>query len=77
MPKAPRDILPGIIRVSAADNNLKVRRKFPQPSDGFDTVPPGRHADIDEGQRVRLLREDGFAEKFHPVAPLESGIDMK
>ena len=70
-------LLPGIIRVSGADDDLKFRIDLPDAGDGFHAVPAGRHAHIDEGHRVRPLVGQGFFHHRQSLLSLKGGIQFE
>ncbi len=70
-------LLPAVIGVSRADHDAQVRVGPQQLARRFDAVPPRRHPNVDERERVGALsgeRRDDLAERF---LSLESGVELE
>ena len=46
-------LIPGVIRIGGADDDLEVGVGGPKPGNGFNAIPAWRHADIHKCQRIR------------------------
>ena len=52
--KVRHHIGPGIVRIGRANNHLQFRKLLPHATDGFHTIPAGRHSNVHEGERIGL-----------------------
>ncbi len=81
---------PVVVGVCRTDDDLHVRIRRPQPLDGLEAVPTGRHAHVDERHRVRaavaralaapwprLLRPDARNRSRSSAAPAEVAASPK
>ena len=68
-------LIPGIIGIGGADNDLEVRVGGPKPGNGFDAVPARGHADIYKSQRVRVAVLQRAFYQGKPLLALSGGIE--
>ena len=71
------DLIPGIIGIGRANDDLQIGKFFPDPRDRFDSIPTRRHAHIDERNRVRISFRNRRAHFFQAFFALKGGIDLK
>ena len=65
-----QDVLPRIVGVRRADDDLDLGIGGPQVGDGLDAVPAGRHAHVDERDRVALAAPEAVAHLAQRLLPL-------
>ena len=70
-------VVPGIIRKSRANNDLKVRVHLPDTGGGFNAVPAGRHAHINKSQRVRAAAAEGGLNQIESFPALIGRIEIE
>ena len=70
-------LLPRIIRIGGADHDLEVRVFLPDPRNGFDAIPAGRHSDIDEGHGIGAFLFQGALDQGQPFLALERRVEFK
>lgn len=75
--EAAHHLVPRIVRIGRADDDLQIRGHFPQSCDGFDTVPTGRHADVNERHRERAAFGQRLHHQVECIAPLKGGVDIE
>src|ERR1700732_3700145 len=75
--KSGADLTPGVVRIRGAQDNQHVRVLFPQPGNGLQAVPSGRHARIDERNGVRLIRLSRLTDHTYAVLSLKCAIDLE
>ncbi|KDB50728.1 hypothetical protein X805_37150 [Sphaerotilus natans subsp. natans DSM 6575] len=74
----PREhLLPGVVGIGGADDDLQPRVFLPQPLDGLDAIPARRHAHVDEGHRVGSAGGAGGLHHRQRLAPLQRRVDLE
>ena len=74
-PQPRLDLVERVIGERGAEDDLDVRIDLPDPVDGFDAVPPGRHAQIDKRHGIRPAAPHRSSDALEPVFALEGGVD--
>src|SRR5262249_15720506 len=69
--------VPGIIRVGRTNDHLQIRKLLPNARDRFDSVPAGRHAYVNEGDRIWFPAGGRRADFFQSFLALEGGAYLK
>jgi len=77
VPQFVSHLLPGIVRIGGADDDLDFRTAFPKMTDGLHTIPSGRHPHIHKRQRVRIAFLGGLLDHRQTLLTLESRINHK
>lgn len=70
-------LLPGVIRVRRAEDDLEVRVLPPEALGGLHAVHSRRHADVDEGQGVRPPLLQCGLHALQPLLSLEGGVHLE
>ncbi len=70
-------LLPRVIRVSGANDDLQIRIGDPQLRRHFDPVPAWRHPHVDEGDLVWVTFLDGVVDTGEALFALKGGIDLE
>jgi hypothetical protein len=68
-----RNVVPRIVRIGRAQNDLDVRVHLPNPGDGLDAIPAGRHPHIDKRHGKRFAGSHRFANRRQSFISLKSG----
>src|SRR5208282_2806833 len=76
-PQFVNHLLPGIVRIGGADDDLDFRTAVPKMTDGLHAIPSGRHPHIHKRQRVRITLLGGLLGHRQPLLPLEGRINHK
>ena len=71
------DGAPTVIGKGRADDDLQVGVHLPEAFDGFEAVPAGRHAHVDEGEGVGAAGGEGGLDEGEGGFALEREIDLK
>ena len=66
-----------MVRVRRAEHDQDFRIDLPDALDGFYAVPAGRHADIDERQRVRAAVAQGLLDQRESLLALVGRVDLE
>src|SRR6516162_3266200 len=70
VPKPFQELEPVVVRVGGAHHHLHLRVDLPELLDGLETVPAGRHAHVDERDRVGSALIAGTARTLDAIAAL-------
>ena len=71
------DFVERVIGIGRADDDLKVGILFPNPVNGFDPIPTGRHPEVHEGHRVRASFRTGSTDLLEAFLALECRVDFE
>ncbi len=70
-------VLPRILGIGGADDDLQVGGDLPQLERGLDAVPAGRHPDIDKRHSVGAAVGDGLLDALEAFGALMSAVDVE
>jgi hypothetical protein len=74
--EAGAHLIPGIVGIGGADDDLEGGIDGPESADGFDAVPAWGHADVHEGEGEGLEVDDGLVDEVEGVLSLVSGFQL-
>jgi hypothetical protein len=77
VPEPVDRLLPGIVRIGRADDDLELGVLGPQLLDRAHAVPAGRHANVHEGHRVRALLGQRGLEHCQALLSLQSALELE
>jgi hypothetical protein len=69
-PEPGAQVAPRVVGVRRADHDLEIGVDLPEPLDGLEAVPAGRHAHVDEREREVAVRGDGGDDVVERLAAL-------
>jgi hypothetical protein len=72
-----RDLLPGVVGVSGADDDLEIRIDGPEALDGLKAVPAGGHAHVHERDRVGAFCLEGGLQLLEALLALEGRVELE
>ena len=70
-------VLPRVVRVGRADDHLQERIGSPDLLDGLDPVPAGRHAHVDERERVGPASAVGGGHPLEGLTSLKRRVELE
>ncbi len=75
-PELAQDVFPRIVRVGGADDDLERGIRLPQLFHRLHAIPAGRHAHVDEGQRIGAIGGARGLDQLQGLLALVGGIDV-
>src|SRR5438132_7996259 len=72
-----RDLVPIIVGVGGANDDLKIRKFLPDSGNGFNSIPARWHSHVDKGDSVRRAFGTGGTDFLQSLLSLESRVDPK